>query len=68
MTIERREDVIASLIAEVNKLYARMREKKTRASRVTIVPASKPKLGRNDPCRRGLGKTFKRCCGAVSVH
>jgi uncharacterized protein YecA (UPF0149 family) len=25
-----------------------------------------PKLGRNDPCRCGSGKKFKRCCGATA--
>lgn len=27
-------------------------------------PASKPAVGRNDPCPCGSGKKYKRCCGA----
>lgn len=28
---------------------------------------AEPKIGRNDPCRCGSGKKFKKCCGAQSA-
>lgn len=30
----------------------------------TLAPASKEKVGRNEPCPCGSGKKFKKCCGA----
>jgi len=27
------------------------------------VRRAEPKIGRNDPCRCGSGKKFKKCCG-----
>ena len=28
-------------------------------------PAQSEKIGRNDPCKCGSGKKYKKCCGAV---
>ncbi len=33
------------------------------AGQVVARPASKQKIGRNDPCYCGSGKKFKKCCG-----
>ena len=27
-----------------------------------------PKIGRNDPCPRGSGKKYKKCCGGATVN
>lgn len=37
-----------------------------RRSAIEAVERSAPKTGRNDPCRCGSGKKFKKCCGAQS--
>lgn len=32
------------------------------------VDRNKPKFGRNDPCRCGSGKKFKKCCGSLAAN
>jgi preprotein translocase subunit SecA len=34
------------------------------ASAPALAPATRAKVGRNDPCPCGSGKKYKKCCGA----
>lgn len=56
------DDALADLIDNVMRLHsARLR----RGAAPSVVPihAQPTKVGRNEPCRCGSGRKFKRCCG-----
>ena len=63
---ERREELIAAMIASVIRLYAMFRE--DRMARKAGASGSALKTGRNDPCPCGSGKKFKACCAQLTFH
>jgi uncharacterized protein len=61
--IEERLDDAASMIPRCILLLRKIAE--MRAARPAHTqPASRAKVGRNEPCACGCGRKFKRCCGA----
>ncbi len=69
MSVERREQLLAAMIAGAKNLYDMFRKEGAhkRARRVPS-PTSFPKVGRNEPCPCGSGKKFKKCCGQTTFH
>ncbi len=67
ITEEKREDLIAGMIAGVKLLYDMFREEHRIAAESTTLRPSPGKVGRNDPCPCGSGKKFKKCCGRVTL-
>ena len=66
---ERREQLIAGMIAGAKKLYDMFRQDgRSIGARPLRSLASPPKVGRNDPCPCGSGKKFKKCCGQITFH
>jgi uncharacterized protein len=63
---ELRKEVLAGLSVATQSLWDYFRSGSSRTS--VRAPATRPKIGRNDPCSCGSGKKYKRCCGSVSVH
>jgi uncharacterized protein len=68
--VEVRSTVLAELSVSVRRLYDYFLPRRTREAsfRNSRPGASRPKIGRNDPCNCGSGKKYKRCCGNVTVH
>lgn len=58
---QRRRPSIGPKVWEHVKWWAWFKPKPARVGRPSKL---KLKLGRNDPCRCGSGKKFKKCCGA----
>lgn len=59
MDAEKKEKIFQHMVASVNVMYRYNLQFRQKA------PVSKPKsikVGRNDPCRCGSGKKFKKCC------
>jgi uncharacterized protein len=69
MSVERREQLLAAMIAGAKNLYDMFR-KEGANRKATHLPslASFPKVGRNEPCPCGSGKKFKKCCGQTTFH
>lgn len=67
---QKRFALLAGLAAATQLLYNRLRPRRMRKARVqsAATRASRPKIGRNDPCYCGSGKKYKRCCGSVTVN
>jgi len=66
---ERREDLLAMMIAGVKRLFDEFAEERKSATVRRPGPLSfGPKIGRNDPCPCGSGKKYKKCCGQVTFH
>lgn len=63
---ELRKEVLAGLSVATQSLWDYFRSGSTRTS--VRDPATRSKIGRNDPCYCGSGKKYKRCCGSVTVH
>jgi uncharacterized protein len=61
-----RKEVLAGLSVATQRLWDYFRSGSSRTS--ARPPATKSKIGRNDPCYCGSGKKYKRCCGNVTVH
>ena len=72
MSPERREQFIiggAAGVPATYRYFASQRRLPARAGRDTTTHRrSSPKVGRNDPCRCGSGKKYKKCCGQVTLH
>jgi uncharacterized protein len=72
MTDERREQLLAGVSAMVTDIYRYFAPHRQRALEITtkrtLPKASKPKVGRNDPCYCGSGKKYKKCCGSIKVN
>jgi uncharacterized protein len=69
ITVEKRENLVAAMIAGVKQLYDLFR-KHPRIVGKTGSSARSPreKVGRNDPCLCGSGKKFKKRCGQIVIH
>lgn len=52
-----RED-LAGVVLDIHRYWLALRAKSA------TLKSGEAKVGRNDPCPCGSGKTFKRCCGA----
>ena len=63
---ELRKEVLAGLSVATQSLWDYFRSGSSRTS--VRDPATRSKIGRNDPCYCGSGKKYKRCCGSVTVH
>ena len=48
----------------LERLFGREKTIKSLGVDGSITPAHSTKVGRNDPCRCGSGKKYKKCCGA----
>lgn len=62
-----RKDVHAGLSVATQRLWDYFRSG-GRSRTPARAPATRSKIGRNDPCYCGSGKKYKRCCGSVTVH
>ena len=65
MSSERREKLLAGLMASAIKLHHHFHERRQTEpilGRGTFTRSAK-KMGRNEPCPCGSGKKFKQCCG-----
>jgi uncharacterized protein len=67
---EVRMNVLVELSVSVRRLYDYFLPRRTHEAslRNSSSGASRPKIGRNDPCYCGSGKKYKHCCGNVTVH
>ena len=67
---EKREEVIVHMAAGLLQTYRYFRaHRQVNASAHTSSPRrTAPKVGRNDPCPRGSGKKYKKCCGGATVN
>jgi uncharacterized protein len=69
ISVERREQLLAGMIAGAKSLYDMFRkEGANRRARHLPSLTSLPKVGRNEPCPCGSGKKFKKCCGQTAFH
>ena len=69
ITEEKREQLVAGMIAAAKKLYDLFREHpKTIDDTGMRKPLLRQKVGRNDLCPCGSGKKFKKCCGLITFH
>jgi uncharacterized protein len=69
ITVEKRENLVAAMIAGVKQLYDLFREHlRTVGKTGSSARSSCEKVGRNDPCPCGSGKKFKKCCGQIIFH
>jgi uncharacterized protein len=69
ITMEKRENLVASMIAGIKQLYDLFRGHLRTVDE--IGPSARSpceKVGRNDPCPCGSGKKFKKCCGQIAFH
>ena len=64
---ELRKEVLGGLSVATQSLWDYFRSG-GRSRTPDRVPATRSKIGRNDPCSCGSGKKYKRCCGSVTVH
>ncbi len=67
VTQEKREKLIAGMIAGVKALYDMFWGERQAFARSDLMERQE-KVGRNDPCPCGSGKKFKKCCGQKSFH
>jgi uncharacterized protein len=69
ISVKRREQLLAGMIAGAKNLYDMLRKEGTNR-KATRLPSltSFPKVGRNEPCPCGSGKKFKKCCGQTTLH
>jgi uncharacterized protein len=69
ITIEKREQLVAAMIAGAKQLYDLFREHSRSVGEAGWgTRLAGKKVGRNDPCPCGSGKKFKKCCGQISLH
>ena len=57
MSTEQREKIFQHMVASVNVMY-----RYNLQLRAPFAEPKKVKIGRNDPCRCGSGKKYKKCC------
>jgi uncharacterized protein len=72
MDADRREQLIVGIAAGVTALYRyfepRQRMQADLGGGQATYRRTVPKIGRNDPCACGSGKTYKQCCGRPTLH
>jgi uncharacterized protein len=69
ITMEKREQLVAGMIAGAKQLYDLFREyPRTVDETCSCARLPGEKVGRNDPCPCGSGKKFKKCCGQKIFH
>jgi uncharacterized protein len=56
---------IAASVAAIYRFWLPRRKEQHASLLASTVRREEPKVGRNDPCPRGSGKKFKKCCGAT---
>jgi uncharacterized protein len=67
---EKREDIIVHMAAGLLGTYRYFRRHQEAHGVSPFAPESgrtTSKVGRNDPCRCGSGKKYKKCCGGTTV-
>ena len=69
LTDEKREDLLATMIAGLVKIYRYFEPDRLQTARTAreerTYRREAPKVGRNDPCPCGSGKKYKSCCGLI---
>src|SRR5579859_620587 len=69
---ERRDQLIAALVAGVMLIYDYFEPDRRRENRMVreseTYRRETSKIGRNDPCYCGSGKKYKKCCGNITLH
>jgi uncharacterized protein len=76
MSPERREQLIVGMAAAVPAIYRYFAPRRCLAAKPTRKMHAPHrsrrkvgrKVGRNEPCPCGSGKTFKKCCAAATMH
>jgi uncharacterized protein len=69
ITMEKREQLVAAMIAGAKQLYDLFREHSRSVGEAGWgTRLAGKKVGRNDPCPCGSGKKFKKCCGQITLH
>ena len=72
VTDEKRQDLLVHLAASATKIYQYFADQRRlhakQAKQSGVIRRASPKIGRNDPCRCGSGKKYKKCCASVTLH
>ena len=72
ITTERRDQLIAALVAGVMMIYRYFEPQRRAPNGIhresETYRRKSPKIGRNDPCYCGSGKKYKKCCGSVTLQ
>jgi uncharacterized protein len=67
-SLDKVADTVATLLPDAMREYAHLGrtiyQVRREGGEIGPEPASRPRIGRNDPCPCGSGRKFKKCCGA----